>query len=138
MSPRLRRGLTHPPACERRLPVGVPPLDQRLLPHPASGGPCLPALGPPGQVLLAFDPALVEEWGCLGIDRAAARSEARGKHGWTELLVDHPGPPGAMYSELFADWIRLSGLMDYAVGLFGLQHDHAAIGALVEVLRAPA
>ena len=83
-------------------------------------------------------PALVEEWGCLGIDRAAARSEAQGKHGWTELLVDHPGPVGAMYSELFADWIRLSGLMDYAVGLFGLEHDHAAIGALVEVLRAPA
>ena len=73
----------------------------------------------------------------MGIDRAAARSEARGKHGWTELLVDHPGPAGAMYSELFADWIRLSGLMDYAVGLFGLVQDHAAIGSLVDVLRVP-
>jgi len=83
-------------------------------------------------------PALVEEWGCLGIDRAAARSEARSKHGWTELLVDHPGPPGVMYSELFADWIRLSGLMDYAVGLLGLVQDHAAIGALLDVLRSPA
>jgi hypothetical protein len=28
--------------------------------------------------------------------------------------------------------------MDYAVGLLGLAQDHAAIGALVEVLRAPA
>ena len=83
-------------------------------------------------------PSLVEEWGCLGIDRAAARSEARGKHGWTELLVEHPARPGAMSSELFADWIRLSGLMDFAVGSFGLVHDHAAIGALVDVLRAPA
>src|SRR5437764_11939379 len=59
MSPRLRRGLIHPPACERRLPVGVPPLDQRLLPHPASGGSCLPDLGARGQVLLAFDAAFV-------------------------------------------------------------------------------
>ena len=83
-------------------------------------------------------PALVEEWGCLGIDRAAARSDARGKQGWTELLVDHPVRPGAMYSELFADWIRLSGLMDYAVGLLGLLQDHAAIGELVDVLRSPA
>ncbi len=83
-------------------------------------------------------PALVEEWGCLGIDRAAARSDARGKQGWTELLVDHPVRPGAMYSELFADWIRLSGLMDYAVGLLGLLQDHAAIGELVDALRPQA
>jgi hypothetical protein len=83
-------------------------------------------------------PALVEEWGCLGIDRAAARSDARGKHGWTELLVDHPARPGAMYSELFADWIRLSGLMDYAVGLMGLLQDPAAIGDLVGALRTSA
>jgi hypothetical protein len=82
-------------------------------------------------------PALVEEWGCLGIDRAAARSEARGKQGWTQLLVDHPARPGAMYSELFADWIRLSGLMDYAVGLMGLLQDHAAIGDLVDALGGP-
>jgi hypothetical protein len=83
-------------------------------------------------------PGLVEEWGCLGIDRAAARSEARGKQGWTELLVDHPARPGAMYSELFADWIRLSGLMDYAVGLLGLLQDHSAIGDLVDALRSSA
>lgn len=82
-------------------------------------------------------PALVEEWGCLGIDRAAARSEARGKQGWTQLLVDHPARPGAMYSELFADWIRLSGLMDYAVGLMGLLQDHAAVADLVDALRGP-
>ncbi|MDP9301947.1 MAG: hypothetical protein M3P43_13805 [Actinomycetota bacterium] len=83
-------------------------------------------------------PPLVEEWGCLGIDRAAARSEARGKQGWTELLVDYPARPGAMYSELFADWIRLSGLMDYAVGVLGLLQDHAAIGNLLDALRTPA
>ena len=82
-------------------------------------------------------PALVEEWGCLGIDRAAARSEARSKQGWTQLLVDHPARPGAMYSELFADWIRLSGLMDYAVGLMGLLQDHVAVGDLVDALRGP-
>ncbi len=83
-------------------------------------------------------PELVEEWGCLGIDRAAARSEARGKQGWTQLLVDNPMRTGAMYSELFADWIRLSGLMDYAVGLLGLLQDHTAIGDLVDALRTPA
>ena len=83
-------------------------------------------------------PALVEEWGCLGIDRAATRSEARGKQGWTELLVDHPALPGAMYSELFADWIRLSGLMDYAVGLLGLLQNQTVIRELVDVLRTPA
>ena len=42
-----------------------------------------------------------------------------------------------MYSELFADWIRLSGLMDYAVGLMGLLQDHAAVGDLVDALRGP-
>ena len=67
------------------------------------------------------------------IDRSGAT--VAGKQGWTELLVDHPARPGAMYSELFADWIRLSGLMDYAVGLLGLLQDHAAIGELVDVLR---
>jgi hypothetical protein len=82
-------------------------------------------------------PALVEEWGCLGIDRAAARSEARGKQGWTQLLVDHPARPGAMYSELFADWIRLSGLMDYGVGLMGLRQDPGAVVGLVDALRGP-
>jgi hypothetical protein len=81
-------------------------------------------------------PDLIEEWGCLGITRAAARARTQVHHPWTDLLVDDPLAEEAARSELFSDWIRLSGLMDYAVGLLGLLRDPDRTSDVVEAIRS--
>ena len=79
-------------------------------------------------------PTLVDGWGCLGIGRAARRGRAEGHARWTGLLVDDPLADEASRSELFTDWIRLSGLMDYAVGLLGLYRQPQATSRLVDAI----
>jgi hypothetical protein len=83
-------------------------------------------------------PKLVEAWGCLGIGRAARGGRATGHVDWTGVLVDDPFGGEASRSELFTDWIRLSGLMDYAVGLLGLYRQPQATAHVVDAIGSAA